>query len=84
MERLLDVRHFARSAITNSRTSIMLQDEGGRVFGVSDDTTSFLGESGEEAIENILSLREPQIDSIGGHRVRQARTRPGHRAEARR
>ena len=31
------------------------------MFGVSDDTTTFLGESGEEAIENILSPRESRL-----------------------
>lgn len=40
---------------------LLLQDEAGGVYGVSDDTTSFLGRSGEEAVENILSRREPRL-----------------------
>lgn len=61
MERLLDVSPLCPVGHYQYATCMMLQDEKGRVFGVSDDTTSFLGESGEEAIENILSLREPRL-----------------------
>jgi SUKH-3 immunity protein len=61
MERLLDVRPLCPIGYCLCSTCLMLQDERGRVFGVSDDTTSFLGESGEEAVENILSLREPRL-----------------------
>ena len=61
MERLLDVRPLCPIGYHQFATSLMLQDERRRVFGVSDDTTCFLGESGEEAIENILSLREPRL-----------------------
>ena len=61
MERLLDVRPLCPIGYYQFATCLMLQDERGRVFGVSDDTTSFLGESGEEAVENILSLREPRL-----------------------
>jgi hypothetical protein len=61
MERLLDVSPLCPVGHYQYATCMMLQDERGRVFGVSDDTTSLLGESGEEAIENILSLREPRL-----------------------
>jgi hypothetical protein len=61
MERLLDVSPLCPIGHYKHATCMMLQDESCRVFGVSDDTTSFLGESGEEAIENILSLRDPRL-----------------------
>ena len=61
MELLLEVSPLCPIGHYQYATCMMLQDERGRVFGASDDTTSFLGESGEEAIENILSLREPRL-----------------------
>jgi hypothetical protein len=61
MERLLDARPLCPIGHYQFATCMLLQDGSGRVFGVSDDTTSFLGESGEDAIENILSLREPRL-----------------------
>ena len=61
VERLLDVRPLCPIGHYQYGTCMLLQDETGRVFGVSDDTTVFLGDSGEEAIENILSGREPQL-----------------------
>jgi SUKH-3 immunity protein len=61
VERLLGVRPLCPIGHYQFGTCMLLQDETGRVLGVSDDTTSFLGASGEEAIENILSGRAPRI-----------------------
>jgi hypothetical protein len=77
VERLLDVRPLCPIGHYQYGTCMLLQDEGGRVFGVSDDTTTFLGESGEEAIENILSLREPGL--IRSEVIEQGKTRRQHR-----
>ena len=61
VERLLGVCPLCPIGHYQFGTCMLLQDATGRVFGVSDDATSFLGASGEEAIENILSGREPRM-----------------------
>jgi hypothetical protein len=71
MERLLGMSRLCPIGYYQYATCMMLQDENGRVFGVSDDTTSLLGESVADAIENILSRREPRLIRSDVHRVAQ-------------
>lgn len=61
LERLVGVAHLCPIGHYQYGTCMLLQDERGRVFGVSDDTLTRVGESGEEAIENILSNKEVLI-----------------------
>lgn len=78
MERELGVGRLCPIGHYQYAMCLLLQDEQGGVYGVSDDTTSFLGGSGEEAIENILSRREPRLihsDVIEHEKRSQRRTR---------
>lgn len=40
---------------------LLLQSDDGKVYGLSDDRTLLVGPSGEEAVDNVLSGRQPQI-----------------------
>jgi hypothetical protein len=40
---------------------LLLQADDGAVYGLLDDRRILLGKSGEESIDNILSLEEPQV-----------------------
>lgn len=40
---------------------LLLQADDGAVYGLLDDRTVLLGQSGEESVDNILSLEVPQV-----------------------
>lgn len=55
LEKELLARHLSPIGHYQYGTCMLLQDELGRVFGVTDDATIIVGASGEEAVEKILS-----------------------------
>ena len=61
LEQLLGVHPLCPIGHYQYGTCMLVQDEKGRVFGVSDETTTFIGESGEASIEHILSGTPPCI-----------------------
>lgn len=40
---------------------LLLQAEDGSVYGLMDDRRVLIGKSGEESVDNVLSLEEPQV-----------------------
>ena len=84
VERLLDVRPLCPIGHYQNGTCMLLQDETGRVFGVWDDTTVFLGDSVRKLSRTSFQAESPNCSDPRSSRSAGPKRSRGRKGDDRR